>query len=155
MTDHLSLDEATLAVAARTHAADGVVSLALRRPDGGPLPCMADAGLHGHRYAVDAMLSATAPSACGTAASIEPTARGDRHANSYTAPDAADSVGRMVPEDVPEPHEDIPPAGRECGSGGVIRMTPPEPDTGRFPYSSTLQRSNAARCLSEAASRSS
>ncbi|WP_405622725.1 PDR/VanB family oxidoreductase [Streptomyces sp. NBC_00076] len=31
-------DEATLVVDSRVHAADGVVSLALRRPDGGPLP---------------------------------------------------------------------------------------------------------------------
>ena len=31
-------DEATLVVDARVHAADGVVSLVLRRPDGGPLP---------------------------------------------------------------------------------------------------------------------
>ena len=38
MTDHLPLDEATLVVAARTDAADGVLSLTLRRPDGGPLP---------------------------------------------------------------------------------------------------------------------
>lgn len=38
MTDHLHPDGTTLVVAARTHAADGVVSLTLRRPDAGPLP---------------------------------------------------------------------------------------------------------------------
>ncbi|MFC4469465.1 PDR/VanB family oxidoreductase [Streptomyces xiangluensis] len=38
MTDQLPLDEETLVVATRTHVADGVVSLTLRRPDGGPLP---------------------------------------------------------------------------------------------------------------------
>ncbi|MER5220168.1 PDR/VanB family oxidoreductase [Streptomyces flaveus] len=38
MTDQLPLDEETLVVATRTHVADGVVSLTLRRPDGRPLP---------------------------------------------------------------------------------------------------------------------
>lgn len=38
MTDQLPLDEETLVVATRTHVADGVVSLILRRPDGRPLP---------------------------------------------------------------------------------------------------------------------
>ncbi|MFG2028602.1 PDR/VanB family oxidoreductase [Streptomyces sp. NPDC048825] len=38
MTEQLPLDEETLVVATRTHVADGVVSLTLRRPDGGPLP---------------------------------------------------------------------------------------------------------------------
>ncbi|MEV0224333.1 PDR/VanB family oxidoreductase [Streptomyces sp. NPDC050704] len=38
MTDQLPLDEATLVVATRTRAADGVVSLTLRHPDGEPLP---------------------------------------------------------------------------------------------------------------------
>ncbi|WP_328766227.1 PDR/VanB family oxidoreductase [Streptomyces sp. NBC_00286] len=37
MTDQLPLDEQTLVVATRTHVADGVVSLTLRRPDGRPL----------------------------------------------------------------------------------------------------------------------
>ncbi|GAA2634485.1 PDR/VanB family oxidoreductase [Streptomyces vastus] len=38
MTDQLPLDEETLVVATRTHVADGVVSLTLRRPDGRALP---------------------------------------------------------------------------------------------------------------------
>jgi ferredoxin-NADP reductase len=38
MPDHLPLDEATLVVATRTRAADGVVSLTLRRPNGEALP---------------------------------------------------------------------------------------------------------------------
>ncbi|MEU3341539.1 PDR/VanB family oxidoreductase [Streptomyces sp. NPDC002144] len=38
MTDLLSPDQATLVVADRADAADGVVCLTLRRPDGGPLP---------------------------------------------------------------------------------------------------------------------
>ncbi|MFJ1806943.1 MULTISPECIES: PDR/VanB family oxidoreductase [unclassified Streptomyces] len=38
MNDQLPPGDMTLAVAARTRAADGVVSLTLRRPDGGPLP---------------------------------------------------------------------------------------------------------------------
>ncbi|MET7655931.1 PDR/VanB family oxidoreductase [Streptomyces sp. NPDC005486] len=38
MNDQLPPGDTTLAVAARTRAADGVVSLTLRRPDGGPLP---------------------------------------------------------------------------------------------------------------------
>lgn len=38
MTDHPPLDETPLLVTARTHAADEVVSLTLRRPDGKPLP---------------------------------------------------------------------------------------------------------------------
>ncbi|WP_033318581.1 PDR/VanB family oxidoreductase [Streptomyces yerevanensis] len=38
MTDQLPLDEEPLVVATRTHVADGVVSLTLRRPDGRPLP---------------------------------------------------------------------------------------------------------------------
>jgi ferredoxin-NADP reductase len=38
MNDRLPAAATTLTVAARAHAADGVVSLVLRRPDGGPLP---------------------------------------------------------------------------------------------------------------------
>ncbi|MGW0841685.1 PDR/VanB family oxidoreductase [Streptomyces sp. NPDC002787] len=38
MNDHLSSIDTILAVATRTRAADGVVSLTLCRPDGGPLP---------------------------------------------------------------------------------------------------------------------
>lgn len=45
MNDHLTVDGTALVVAARTDAADGVVSLALRRPSGGPLPAW-DPGAH-------------------------------------------------------------------------------------------------------------
>ena len=38
MNDRLPPDETTLVVATRISAADGVVSLTLRRPDGGALP---------------------------------------------------------------------------------------------------------------------
>ncbi|NEC88574.1 PDR/VanB family oxidoreductase [Streptomyces sp. SID12501] len=41
MNDQLPPAPTTLTVAARTHAADGVVSLTLRRPDGGTLPAWA------------------------------------------------------------------------------------------------------------------
>ncbi|MGW2642264.1 PDR/VanB family oxidoreductase [Streptomyces sp. NPDC001348] len=41
MTDRPTVDGTALVVTARTDAADGVVSLTLRRPDGGPLPSWA------------------------------------------------------------------------------------------------------------------